>query len=76
MNSYAKLRGPIRFCAIVMAALAIYVMFLSGPLNQWRILIAVVMLACPVMAIWAAWKFGRSDQYKSNADASAENRHS
>ena len=49
-----------RACAVGMALLALAVVF-SSEVSWWRALLALLLLACPAIVIWSAFRFGRTD---------------
>jgi hypothetical protein len=51
-----------RACAVGMAGLAL-ILLLSGQITWWRLLLALLLLACPAIVIWSALRFGRSDDF-------------
>lgn len=62
-----------RVCAVVMAMLAVVVVF-SGDVSWWRVLLALLLLACPAVVIWSAWTFGRAENFRPDS-AEGEPRH-
>ena len=56
----AVLKTWMRGCAIVMAVLGLYVL-LSGAFSWWRLLLAALLLACPVLTLWLGWTYARPD---------------
>ena len=52
-----------RVCAVLMAALAVVVV-VSGDVSWWRVLLAVLLLACPAIVIWTAFRFGRAEDFQ------------
>lgn len=66
MESIASARPRkhwMRVCAVVMAVLALIVV-LSGEVSWWRVLLALLLLACPAVVIWSAWTFGRAENFQ------------
>lgn len=47
-----------RICAVAMAFLGLYLLF-GQELAWWRVVIGLVLLACPVLVVWAALDMGR-----------------
>ena len=65
------LKTWMRGCAIVMGVLAVYLL-LSGTFSWWRLLLAALLLACPVLTLWLGWTYarpGRAAIHPSQTDA-------
>lgn len=59
-STSTRLHGAMWGCGLLMAALAVAVPLYYG-LAWWTLLLALVLLACPVGIVWTAVRFGRDD---------------
>ena len=55
-----------RTCALVMGGLGLFIL-LSGGLTWWKVALAVLLLACPAMAFWVGWKYGRNGEQSTGS---------
>ena len=67
----AMLKTWMRACAIGMVALALYVL-LSGSFSWWRLLLAALLLACPILTLWLGWTYARPDRTFTTHDTNAK----
>jgi hypothetical protein len=49
-------------CGLLMTAIAVALPLLYG-VSWWTMLLALVLLACPVGLVWTALRFGRGDPF-------------
>lgn len=63
-----------RPCAVGMAGLAI-ILIASGTVTWWRLLLALLLLACPAIVLWSALRFGRPDDFQPEKSPERRNRH-
>lgn len=56
------MRTAMWMCAVLMAAIAVALPLRYG-VSWWTVLLAVVLLACPVAVGWTAVRFGRRDSF-------------
>lgn len=59
-STSSSLHGAMWGCGLLMAALAVAVPLYYG-WAWWTVLLALVLLACPVGIVWTALRFGRGD---------------
>ena len=67
----AMLKTWMRACAIGMAVLGLYVL-LSGTFSWWRLLLAALLLACPILTLWLGWTYARPDRTSTTDDTDAK----
>lgn len=60
-----------RVCAVGMAGLAV-ALVASGEVSWWRLLLALLLLACPAIVIWSALRFGRREDFQPDNTSERE----
>lgn len=61
-SSRNNMRSAVWACSVVMAAIASALPFLYG-WSWWTLLLAAVLLACPVAIVWTVLRFGRKGPF-------------
>lgn len=56
----AATQVAMRTCAAVMAAAALGLLLVYG-LTWWSMMSAAILLICPVLLVWLAFRYGRQD---------------
>lgn len=62
MNKPASKPRAMQACGALMAAIAVALVLVFG-WNWWTVLLAIVLLACPVTVVWTALRFGRDNEF-------------
>jgi predicted cobalt transporter CbtA len=57
-----SMRKAMWTCGVLMTAIAVALPLRYG-VSWWTVLLAVVLLACPVGLVWTALRFGRGDPF-------------
>lgn len=56
------MRGAMKACGALMAAIAVALVLVFG-WNWWTVLLAIILLACPVAIVWTALRFGHDNEF-------------
>jgi len=58
-DSRSPTNAGMQACAVLMAAAAVALILVYG-VSWWAVAGAIVLLACPVVIVWTAWRYGRA----------------